>query len=167
MRTLDRATGDVERARGDTGVFPCFDEVLPPPDFLQCWRTRSFIDSALLGDEESFGDPEPKDDVKDCEVVSMLRDIFPRRKKEGRFLTREECFRKIFPILLPSQGILFLESCFILVWSNGIVCIVRMEFSLSRLCLGSLESFAVADASFFEFLNIKLTTWTCCRPVTA
>ena len=100
--------------------------------------------------------------------MSMLRDdAFPRRKKEF-LMTREERFRNIFPILLPSHGILFRLSCFMLVWSNGIVCIVRTEFSLSRLCLGSLESFAAAAAEFFlAFLNIKPTTWTCWRPVMA
>lgn len=117
VMTLVRATGEVERARGETGV--CFLLGMAPP-FLHGRLMRSFIDSALLGEVETLGEEEFEGVENDWEVLSMLL-CLNRRKKDGFFFNLLEGFLSNFPILLPSQGILLRPSGLILVWSSGMV----------------------------------------------
>ena len=141
----ERGMGEVDRAKGDTGG-GCFH--LGAVLLCRRGRTGSFIDSALLGDEGSLGDGVPLELEKECEVPSTARDVplLNRRKIDGFRLTRLDCFRRNFPIRLPSHGTLFLPSCRMWVWSSGIICMV----------IGCLLGFLREPLCFC--FNIKLTT---------
>ena len=139
----DRGMGEVERAKGETGGGGFHLGVV----LLR--RTGSFIDSALLGDEGSFGEGVPLELEKEWDVPSTGRAVplLNRRNIDGFRLTRLDCLRRNFPIRLPNQGTLFRPSCLMLVWSSGIMCMV----------IGCLPFFL--REPFFCF-NIRLTTWT-------
>ena len=83
--------------------------------------------------------------------------LLKRRKNDGLFFTLLllDRLRSSLPILRPSQGTLWRPSG-LLVWSRGMVFMMRTGLTLLPPLLSSLL-----------LLVIRLTTWTCWRPVMA
>lgn len=173
--TDDSVIGEVERARGDTGVCFLLEVALEPRlvGVVFLHLTGSFIDSALLGEVDSLGELDPLGVVNDWEVESIPPRLGLRRlNNDSLFLSLEytllDCFLINLPILLPSHGILFLLSCLMLVWSSGIVCTVIDELSLFMRLSLERDAWSLDEWVWSLFgLNIKLTTCTCCKPVIA
>ena len=134
----ESATGEVERARGDTGVCFLRDGTLTP-----FWNARavvirstllSFIDSDRRGEEGSFGEGVPLELEKEW-LSSDFVGLNFRTKREDLLVTRLECLRRSLPMRLPSQGSRLRLSCRILVFSSGMV------FKVSTVLSRFLESF--------------------------
>ncbi len=138
-------TGEVLRARGDTGV--CLLLLLVPPPIMLA--SLCLNESERCGEDGCLGEGVPLDE---CPGLSRVRPLLLRLsllKNDCFLLLRRpllERWRSIFPIRCPREGVRFFLSFWMLVCSRGMVLIVITVFFLS---------------------TINETTCTCCSPVMA
>ena len=136
-----RETGDVLRARGDTGVGRLLGVV-----GLIIFETRFLKDSVRAGEAECFGEGVLLEEWPELSIPFFS---LPRMRLMKDFffilpLPLERC-RNSFPTRCPSVGSRFFLSLRMLVSSSGIVFTLRKGLCLSI---------------------ISFMTCTCCSPVT-